>query len=78
MELLEQAAAALGASAVACDDPSDAARLVALAARIHEYLDAIRPSTPVGLPRIAAAARTTVREAPLGGPGRSHVRLVDE
>ena len=56
MDLLTESAETLEASAGACDMPEDARRLGSLAERIRRYLETSRPTTTLGMPRIASAA----------------------
>jgi len=56
MELLVASAETLEASAGACEMPEDAERLGSLAVRIRRYLSTSRPTTTLGMPRIASAA----------------------
>jgi hypothetical protein len=56
MQLLTESAAALEASATACDLPEDAEHLGSLAERIRGYLATSRSTTTLGMPRIATAA----------------------
>jgi hypothetical protein len=56
MDLLVESAETLEASAGACEMPEDAQRLGRLADRIRRYLETSRPTTTLGMPRIATAA----------------------
>jgi hypothetical protein len=81
MDLLHESADALEASADACEEPTDAAHLLALAERIRRYLATSRPTTTLGMPRIASAgnelsAAMVIRRAEENHYG--HVRIVPE
>lgn len=81
MDLLHESATALEASAVACEEPGDAERLRQLASRIRRYLATSRPTTTLGMPRIASdstelSAAKVVRRSEEDRYG--HVRIVPE
>ncbi|MGH9090700.1 MAG: hypothetical protein ACRDZR_04845 [Acidimicrobiales bacterium] len=81
MDLLHESAAALEASAVACEEAGDAERLQNLAERIHRYLATSRPTTTLGMPRIASestelSAARVVRRS--DGDRYGHVRIVPD
>lgn len=81
MELLMEVAGVLEAAAGACDDKADADRIAHLAGRVRTYLASSRPTTPLGMPRIASAPsrlademvvhRTTTAQT-------SHIRIVSD
>lgn len=81
MVLLHEAADALEASAAACEEPEDADSLQQLAGRIRRYLATSRPTTTLGMPRIASesaelTAAQVVRRSQEDRYG--HVRIVPE
>lgn len=81
MDLLHESITALEASAVACEEAGDAERLQHLADRIRRYLATSRPTTTLGMPRIASdstelSAARVVRRSEDDRYG--HVRIVPE
>jgi len=79
MELLLEAAAALDLAAEACEDPADDVRLSGLAERIREYLAVSRPTTTLGMPRIASTNPPRMDPSALDRPGetrQTHIRIV--
>jgi len=81
MDLLHESLDALEASAVACEEQADADRLQHLADRIRRYLATSRPTTTLGMPRIASesaelTAAQVVRRSEEDRYG--HVRIVPE
>lgn len=81
MDLLHESVGALEASAVACEEQADADRLQQLADRIRRYLATSRPTTTLGMPRIASesselTAAQVVRRSEEDRYG--HVRIVPE
>ncbi len=81
MDLLHESIDALEASAVACEEPADAERLQHLADRIRRYLATSRPTTTLGMPRIASesaelTAAQVVRRSQEDRYG--HVRIVGD
>ena len=81
MDLLHESADALEASAAACEEPADAEHLRHLAGRIHRYLATSRPTTTLGMPRIASEATelSATRVVHRSQDDRyGHVRIVPE
>jgi hypothetical protein len=81
MELLLEAAGVLEAAAGACDDPGDADRIADLANRVRAYLASSRPTTPLGMPRIASAPSRLADEMVVHrtpSSQASHIRIVPD
>jgi hypothetical protein len=79
IELLTEAANALDMAGSACESPEDAAHFSALADRVRSYLAVSRPTTPLGMPRIASADNQLTDERVIhrtGELGQSHIRLL--
>jgi len=81
MDLLNESAAALERAAEASGDEADTSSFRALSARISRYLMTSRPTTPLGMPHIAAtgkelSADMVVRRSE--GERFGHVRIVTD
>lgn len=81
MELLNESADILEASAAACELQEDADRLAALAGRIRRYLATSRSTTTLGMPMITSTANElsveeVIRRTQSNRYG--HVRIVSE
>ena len=81
MDLLIESANALDMAAGACESPEDSARLFALTDRIRSYLAMSRPTTTLGMPRIASNhARLTDEDVihRTGEFNKSHIRILSD
>ena len=79
MGLLIEAAEALRLAGQACDAPEDAERFIALADRVHDYLEVSRPTTTLGMPRIPPGTNRLTDDGVIhrsGGAGQSHIRVL--
>ncbi len=81
MDLLIESANALEMAAGACESSEDSARLFALTDRIRSYLAMSRPTTTLGMPRIASNhARLTDDDVihRTGEFNKSHIRILSD
>ena len=79
MELLIEAAHVLDLAAEACESPEDADRFGALADRVRGYLAVSRPTTTLGMPRIAPETNRLTEESVVhrsGASQQSHIRVL--
>jgi len=79
LELLTESAALLDLAGRACDSDEDAERFDGLADRIRAYLAVSRPTTTLGMPRIADDASRLTEEAVVhrtAAAGHSHIRVL--
>lgn len=79
MNLLIEAADALDSASGACEAPDDETYLSSLADRIRRYLAASRPTTAIGMPRIASNDDRLLDERIVhrsGAEQSSHVRIL--
>jgi hypothetical protein len=79
MELLIEAARVLDLAADACDSSEDADRFGTLADRVRSYLAVSRPTTTLGMPRIAPDANRLTEESVVhrsGSGQQSHIRVL--
>lgn len=81
MDLLVESAATLDMAAGACESTEDAALLSALADRIRSYLAMSRPTTTLGMPRIASDHARLTDENVIHRTGefnKSHIRILQD
>jgi hypothetical protein len=79
MDLLVESANTLDLAAAACESSEDATHLSSLADRIRGYLEMSRPTTTLGMPRIAAEATRLTDEDVVHRTeefNKSHVRIL--
>jgi hypothetical protein len=81
MDLLNESANTLDMAAGACESSEDAAQLFALADRIRSYLAMSRPTTTLGMPRIASDDARLADENVIHRTGefnKSHIRILSD
>jgi hypothetical protein len=77
LDLLREVAAVLDAASTACDEDEDGRQLADLAIRVNAYLEASRPTTPLGMPLIRSQPHRLTDEEVVRASSRSHIRIVE-